>query len=397
MAIQKQRFKIQSFTNPRSGSVSWRVAGSKRDGTRIRENFAREHDAKCRHIELEAEYLTRATETNLRATTLTDVQIKLAEMSFNRLPDDADLPRAVDYWLKHGRKLSAQGESPRLDEAVKQFLAWLDGATDSTGNGVCKLREISRVCLRSRVEMFGNSIGNFPVDEITPEHIEGFLGKLKVSVVTRDNYKRAISRFFAWSIERPRRWAIANPCNEIHIDLGERPTPAVLTLKQCEDLLRASEQHGVAPYTAVCMFGGLRPFEAARLTWDSVNLQDKEIRLDPSVTKTKKGRVMTICPTLLVWLKTYKDTPFFPANWQAKFEAVKKAAGFGNPKVDPTRTKWTVDVLRHTAISHYFRQSGSYGRTAEHFGNSETIIKAHYQARVSTSDTKAFYLLKPKL
>jgi integrase len=244
--------------------------------------------------------------------------------------------------------------------------------------------------------MFGNGIGNFPVDEITPEIIEGFLGKLKVSPVTRDNYKRSISRFFAWCIERPRRWAIANPCNEISIDLGERHPPGILTLKQCEDLLQASEREGVVPYTAVCMFGGLRPFEAARLTWDNVNLEDKEIRLDPIQTKTKKGRVMAICPTLLAWLKAYKETPFYPTNCRAKFEAVKTAAGFGNPKVDPTRTKWTVDVLRHTAISHYFRLTGSYGQTAEQFGNSEAIIKAHYQGRVSTSDTKAFYSLKPK-
>jgi hypothetical protein len=53
------------------------------------------------------------------------------------------------------------------------------------------------------------------------------------------------------------------------------------------------------------------------------------------------------------------------------------------------------DVLRHTAISHYFRATGSYGRTAEQFGNSESIIKKHYQSRVSSKDTKRFYALRP--
>jgi hypothetical protein len=51
--------------------------------------------------------------------------------------------------------------------------------------------------------------------------------------------------------------------------------------------------------------------------------------------------------------------------------------------------------LRHTAISHYFRATGSYGRTAEQFGNSEGIIKKHYQGRVSSADTKKFYALRP--
>ena len=43
----------------------------------------------------------------------------------------------------------------------------------------------------------------------------------------------------------------------------------------------------------------------------------------------------------------------------------------------------------------YFRSTGSYGRTAEQFGNSESIIKKHYQSRMSSKDTKRFYGLRP--
>lgn len=392
---QKQRFKIQSFVNPRTGSTSWRVTGTKRDGTRIRENFSREHDAKCRHIDLEAEYLSGQTETGLRATTLTDVQIKLAEMCFKRLTDDGDLHRAVDYWLKHGRSNAPTVQAPRLDEAVTKFKEWLDGAKDSTGNGVCTLREHSKQGLRVRVGIFGNGMENLPIDEITPDAVEMFLGKLAVSTVTRDNYKRDISRFFSWCIDRPRRWIMTNPCREIKIDKGEKQPPAILTLKQCETLLHAAERHGVAPYTAVCLFGGLRPFEASRLTWDAVNLEDKEIRLEATQTKTGRSRVVTIGPTLHRWLKAHKDTPFFPANWRKSFDAVKEAAGFGTATEEKKLVPWTPDIMRHTAISHYFRKTGSYGQTAEQFGNSEAIIKAHYQGRVSTSDTEKFFALEP--
>jgi hypothetical protein len=52
--------------------------------------------------------------------------------------------------------------------------------------------------------------------------------------------------------------------------------------------------------------------------------------------------------------------------------------------------------MRHTAISHFFRDCGSYGRAAEQFGNSEAIIKKHYQGRVSSADTKKFYGIRPK-
>jgi hypothetical protein len=55
---------------------------------------------------------------------------------------------------------------------------------------------------------------------------------------------------------------------------------------------------------------------------------------------------------------------------------------------------WPSDVMRHTAIRHYFRKTGSYGRTAEQFGNSEAIIKKHYHGRVSSDETKAFYAIR---
>ena len=52
--------------------------------------------------------------------------------------------------------------------------------------------------------------------------------------------------------------------------------------------------------------------------------------------------------------------------------------------------------MRHRAISHFFRECGSYGRTAEAFGNSEAVIKNHYQGYVSSEETKASYPLLPK-
>ena len=74
-----------------------------------------------------------------------------------------------------------------------------------------------------------------------------------------------------------------NPCREVKVQQGDDAPPAILTVDECKVLLRAAEKFEkgrLAPYVAVCLFGGLRPFEAARLTWDAVNLADGEIRLE---------------------------------------------------------------------------------------------------------------------
>jgi integrase len=383
-AHYREPFKIQPFTN-RGGSESWRVTGMKRDGTRVRENFLDLKFAECRKVELTTEWLARKTDASIRATRLTEVQLRIAEGAFMRLDTDQELMLAVDNWLRDGKQRSVS-ESAKLDDAYKQFCTWLE---------TCELRDLSRKNLRRRVNVFVNSLPNMRVADVTPETIDGYLAKRSaLSAKSKDNDRRAVSRFFSWCIDRPRRWAAMNPCREVRIARGDEAPPEVLTFEQCKALLRKAEKFEsgrLAPYVAVCLFGGLRPFEAARLEWSAVNLADGEIRLESNQTKTGASRVVTICPTLKAWLQAYQGQPFFPSNWRKDFDQVKQAAGYG-AGLKP----WPVDVMRHTAISHYFRQTGSYGRTAEQFGNSEAIIKKHYQGRVSSEDTKAFYALLPK-
>jgi integrase len=384
-ANRRQRFRILDFANP-SGTRSFRVQGMNRQSRYIRENYADIKAAELRRIELETEWLTRQPyESAVRATSLTEAQVRLAESAFLRLDADDELPLAVAYWLEHGRN-KAVVESPRLDAALTAFLEWL--ATTPT------MREITKTNLAWRLKMFGNNTPNLRVADFTPDTIDTYLAQRKAGPATKDNDRRGISRFFSWCIERPRRWARTNPCHEVHVAQGDAAPPTVLTVAECERLLRAAESYkaGVmVPYLVTCLFAGLRPYEAARLTWPQVNLADDEIRLEASQTKTNRARVVTIGPTLKAWLQAYQGKPFHPGAWRKHFVRVKAKAGFSTASGNP----WTPDICRHTAISHYFRQCGSYGETAEAFGNSEAIIKTHYQGRVSTTDTAKFYAIRP--
>jgi integrase len=370
------RFKVIEFEN-KSGTTSFRVDGYKRDGKRVRENFATLAAANCRQIELETEYLKGHAETGIQATKLTPEQLRLSEAAMIQLGDDwARLLDAVSHWKQHGKKQSAI-ESPELDAAVDEYLLWLDAST---------FRDATKRHWKTRMNVFKNSVGRTRVADVTPEFIETFLAGRKTSAVGKDTDRRAVSRFFSWCIEN--KWIATNPARkQTRTRKAETTPPAVLTVKQCKALLKASERQGLAPYVAVCLFGGIRPTETSRLTWAQVNLKDREIRLEGNQAKMRRPRVVAICDTLAAWLKAHKNKPFYPPNWRKKFDAVKAKAKI---------TEWPADVLRHTAASHYFRQSGSYGRTAEQFGNSESIIKAHYQGRVTSDETKKFYALRPK-
>jgi site-specific recombinase XerD len=389
------RFKIQEYTNPRTGTASWRVSGIKRDGSRIRQNFSDEAAAVAKRLELECEYRGQQSEKVLRPTKLTEDQLQLAEVAIVKLGEHWErILDAVDGWMKKGPQIATK-EAPRIDDAVSQFLAWMNSPE-------CDLADHTRRGYRLRVTMFGNSIGNIPVSEITPATIRDYLAarsrptgpeKTTVGKTTLKNDRRAICRFLSWCIEK--EWIAVNPALGPRTKNGgklkDKKLPGVFTVEQCEALLRKAESHKngmLVPYVAVCLFAGLRPdSEAERITWQQVNLSDKQINIEPWMTKTGIPRTIAIDDTLHKWLTAHKGKDFYPSGWRKNFDAVKKAAGI---------KEWIVDGMRHTAHSHYFRKTGSYGLTAEYFGNSEGIVRKNYVNRVTTEEMKKFYAILPK-
>src|SRR3974377_2469536 len=120
MKAPRQRFRILKFVNPRTDTTSWRVSGIKRNGERVRENFADPQEAQFRYTELEGEYQATNGAAALRATRLTDEQVAIAEAGFKRLERDEDLLTAIDHWLRTGKPAGIK-EWPRLEDALKEY------------------------------------------------------------------------------------------------------------------------------------------------------------------------------------------------------------------------------------------------------------------------------------
>ena len=94
MKAPRPRFKIIKFVNPRTSTTSWRVSGIKRNGERIRENFADSKEAQLRYTELEGEFHAANGTAALRATRLTDDQVAgLHEYLYNKwyVPEPATM------------------------------------------------------------------------------------------------------------------------------------------------------------------------------------------------------------------------------------------------------------------------------------------------------------------
>lgn len=101
--------------------------------------------------------------------------------------------------------------------------------------------------------------------------------------------------------------------------------------------------------------------------------------------KDGSGRQTTVHENLTQWLQKYPPTKqsICPGDYDA-YGLIRKK--FAIPH----------DGLRHTVISAHVAKYGSFALTAQEFGNSETIIKEHYNRRMSPEDAQAFYQIFPK-
>lgn len=375
-------FRLVEFRN-RSGSTAWRVTGWRKGGVRVRENFPTRPQAEARRHELEVERLGHQTFETLRATWLSREQLQAAEAAFHRLHEPAELSRAVEFWIRRGKALAAPvGNDTGLDEAADRFQRWLDGRGS--------FRAATKRNLRYRVAMFASEVGDQPLAEITPETVEAWIERRKVSPTTRRNDLRAVGRFFAWCIERPQRFITHNPVREVRLDdESEKGAPEIYTLREVTRLLVAAKRFRSGrflPFIVLQLFGGLRPTEALR--FQSEQVRDGALRIEANQSKVRRSRTIDVDPVLTAWLA------LCPAGAPVS-DPQKSKLLWGQLRAKARLSRWIPDGLRHTAISHYFRRCGSYGQSAEWAGNSEAVIKEHYQARTTAAETAKFWSLFP--
>jgi integrase len=212
--------------------------------------------------------------------------------------------------------------------------------------------------------------------------------------------------FFKWS-ERE-RLSTGNP-----VDLIERleidRNPEFLAPEEATDLLKgARDTNGdeLLAYVSIAVFAGLRPdSELKKLTWRGVNFEDGEIQVPKG--KTRVARTVKASANLMEFLSICdRRKPIIPkGNFQRKFAAVKRAAGFKGGVSDskrlkkiesePGRKPWIPDVTRHSYITYHVREHGDIYKTATSAGNSPSVIKAHYEGAAKSSEATSFWGITP--
>jgi integrase len=223
---------------------------------------------------------------------------------------------------------------------------------------------------------------------------------------------RNLSVLFSWAVNQ--HHMAENPCLGMAVDESTKKKSAVriLSIEEARKLLHlvatgfaveADEREkdswrvrfgaisisvppmDLAPTISVGCFGGVRPEESARMTWEMVDFKRKHIDLPAEITKAGERCIVDMADNLVEWLLSCRKEfgPLLPVNFRRKRRALCREMNW---------KEWPDDVLRHSYGSYHLAKHRNAALTAEQMGHKNArMLYSHYREVVKDSDDIASY------
>ncbi len=283
-----------------------------------------------------------------------------------------------------------------ITEAVREFVERRERANASRPFGelfaeIAEQKQLTRsenyaISFRKSCARLTPHFSQRPISEITADELRDALSREAGNSASQFNALRAHASV-VWGVAAKRGWAPKNLTGAV--DKMERRAAPIrtLTVEELRTLLATAEIESpdcVIPI-ALQAFAGVRTEELRRLRWDCLDLEEGEMALDESITKTNHYRVVSLQPNLLAWIRRYAPAkahrwgPLIPADWKRKATRIRNRAGWA---VVDLKTKdsaaaqppaeapaWPTNALRKSFGSAHLKAFGSLDTTITEMGH----------------------------
>lgn len=387
---KQEIFRLKQFKNS-SGTTSWRIVGTKPDGTRVRKNFADKIEALQELADLEA--LLQGGVTNApkaQRTLLTPEEISDAEVAI-RAAGGRGVAKLISHYLSLESRARTKGVT--LDAALSFVESHYRNETKAVTilnayNEFVASREdgspATKTYYESTLKLLLKPDPNKWVHAFTVSDIERALANYK-NPNSKRTIRGAMATFFRWAVRH--HHCMENPCDRLDKLQRDMSQIAALSLDECKRLLYAAilmEDKATAACVAIGLFVGLRPSEINDLKTEDI-LKDK-IRVSGGKLRRKLKRSTPIPLVLAAWLEEFPFTGL-PAGWSSKLKRLKKAT---------KAKKWVQDIIRHTSITFQTERDKDEARTAFNNGTSIQMMNRHYRDIIDDEKTIVeFWSLTP--
>jgi len=211
------------------------------------------------------------------------------------------------------------------------------------------------------------ALGNIPLDELRPEHVEAFLdteARAGRSASTISKYRSILGRATRWALAR--RLITWDPVAvaETPIIVAQPREGRALTRDEARALIAATADHRMAAWFVLALTIGARPSELGALTWDDVDLEKGTVaitkaikwhRNQPTVGTTKTGdpRVVDMPPAAIDALKTHRrqqTAERLASRWPVEWDGLIFRSETGTPLDLPNLRRLVAKMARAAGI-----------------------------------------------
>ncbi len=248
---------------------------------------------------------------------------------------------------------------------------------------------------RSIVERFCEHAGpgRWP-ESITTDDVQGFIASSRTKPITRFNYRRALSTFFKWLVERGDM--SANPATAVRLERVPSKHPQYLRPEEVDALcsvvqsqqdlphVEAGTGLWLIPIIRANVYLGLRAGELVNLKWSDIDLDAQKLWVRNSesfTTKSGKQRTLPLCqPVVRVLEDLERPSEFVFPNHSGgqlhrqylsrRFKHFVRAAGL-NETIH-------FHTTRHTAASWLSQQGASIEAIRLYMGHSSVTVTQRY-------------------
>ncbi|SPF42642.1 conserved hypothetical protein [Syntrophobacter sp. SbD1] len=225
----------------------------------------------------------------------------------------ADDPKAYsieEARAAEGKRKAQKVEAPRVLQRAPEEKMTFQELTD----WYLKLEKVKAKAyfdtLKFNLASFNKEFGGIIVSQIKPSEIENFQAKQKAASYS-DSYvdqqigaaKTVINKAFDNDMVTGETVKVFKRVKKLLLKRNANARDKVLTVDQVENLMAALPRHTKA-ILATAFYTGMRSGEILSLTWNKLDLEKKEIRLEAADTKDNEARVIPISKELYPILKS---------------------------------------------------------------------------------------------